>query len=120
MAHSKAYCSVGEGIAKHRVRCTEHRAVHMASYTCCGCRNSHIVSDRGGNHECKAPCICESKSGDAHTGVNKGSGSVPDNTCHKYHDRHGRILADAHKGSCIQAPLPECYKSKHLAVCDHT
>lgn len=91
MAHGKAYCSFGGGTAKHRAQCTEHMAVHMSSYTCCGCSSSHMVSDKGGNHEYKAPCTCESKSGDAHTGVNMGNGTVPDNTYHKYHDRHGHI-----------------------------
>lgn len=120
MAHGRAYCSFGEGTAKCRAQYMEHRAVHMASYNCCGHSNSHMVSDKGGNHECKAPCTCESKSGDAHTGVNIGNGTVPDNTCHRYHSRHGHILADVHTGSYIQAPLSVFYKNKHLAGHGHT
>lgn len=119
MAHGKVYCTFGEGTAKHRAQCTGHRDVHMAYHTCCGCNNSHMVSDREGNHECKAPCTCESKSGDAHTDESMQSGTVPDNTCHRYHDTHGHILADAHKGSCIQDPLLVFCRSTHLAGCGH-
>lgn len=115
MTHGKAYCIFGEGTARRRAQCMEHRAAHMASYIYCGCSNSHMVSDRGGNHECKAPCTCESKLGDAHTGENMGNGSVPDNTSHSRHDRYGRILADDHMGSYIQVPLSLFCKSKHLA-----
>lgn len=120
MAHGKVYCSSGGGTAKRRARCTEHRAVHMVSYTCCGSSNSHTVSGRGGNCECKAPCTCESKSGDAHTGEGMGNETVPDNTCHRYHDMRGRTLADAHKGSDIRAPLHVFRKSKHLPGCGRT
>lgn len=120
MARSKVYCSFGEGTARHRAQCMEHRAVHMALYTCCEHSGSHMVSYREGNHECKAPCTCGSKSRDAHTGENMGNGTVLDNTCYRYRDMHGHILADDYKGSYIQDPLSVVCKSKHLAGCGHT
>lgn len=120
MAHGKAYCSFGEGTAKRRAQCTERRAVHMGSCTCCARSNFHMVSDRGGNRECKAPGTCESKSGDAHSGENMGYGTVPDNTCRSSHDRHGHTLAVPYKGSYMQAPPYGFCKSTHLAGCGHT
>lgn len=120
MARGRVCCTSGEDTSKHRAQCMGHRAVHMAYCICCGCNNSHTVSDRAGNHECKAPCTCESKSGDAHTDGSMESGTVPDNTCHRYHDMHGHILADAHKGFCILDPLLVFCKSKHLAGCGRT
>lgn len=120
MAHSKAYCIVGVGTAKHMAQCKEHRAVRMASCIYCGHSNSHKVSDKGGSHEYKVPCTCENKSGDVHIGVSRGSGSDPESTCHMYHDKHGHILAGVDMGSYIQAPRSPFCKSKNLSDCVHT
>lgn len=61
MAHSKAYCSDGEHTAMHRALYKEHMAAHMASCTYCEHSNSHKVSDKGDNHQCKVPCTGESR-----------------------------------------------------------
>lgn len=120
MARGKAYCSFGEHTAKRRAQCTEHTAVHMASYTCCENRSSHMVSDMGGNCWCMVDCTCENKSGDAHTGGHMGNGTVPDNTCHRYHDTCGHIAADAHRGPYIQPPPGMFCRSIRLPGCGHT
>lgn len=120
MARGRAYCSFGEGTAKRRAQCTDHRAVHMASYTCCARSNSHMVSYMEGNHECKAPCMCESKSRDAHIFYNMGNDTVPGNTGYSCQDKHGHIVAAPHKGSCILASLYHFGKSTHLAGCGRT
>lgn len=119
-AHDKAYCSFGEGTAKGRAQYTEHRAVHMGSCIYCGRSDFRMVPDKGGNHECRAPCTCESKSGDAHTCENMDDGIVPDNTGHRYHDTYGHILTDDHSWSYIQDHLSVFCKSMHLAGCGRT
>ncbi|TNN78708.1 hypothetical protein EYF80_011112 [Liparis tanakae] len=90
-ARGRAYCSFGEGTAKSRAQCTERRADRTASHTCCARSNSHTVSRRGGNYECRAHGTCGSKSGVDRSWNDTADGTAPENTGHSYHDRRGRI-----------------------------
>lgn len=119
MAHGKVYCSVGEDTAKHRAQRKERTVAHTASYSYCGHSSFHMASDRGGNHVCKVPCTCESRSEDVHIVERRGCGSAPGYTCYRYRDSRAHILTHAYMMPYIQVALCLFFESKHLAGCAH-
>lgn len=119
MAHDKAWCSFGGGTAK----CTAHyrvcRAARTATCICCVCSGSDMASGMAGSCDCKAPCTCESRSGDSHTAENSTYETDPDDTGHMCLDMHAHILAAAYKGCDKEDPPPALCRNRQLAGYGH-
>lgn len=119
MAHGKAWCSFGGGTAKYTAHYRVCRAARTATCICCVCSGSHMASGMAGSCEGKAPCTCESRSGDGHTGENSKYETDPGDTGHMCLDMHAHILAAAYKGCDRKDPPPALCRNRQLPGYGH-